>query len=238
MALIVSALPKDVQQGIHGDLAAISTQVQTLHDALHVAQDKSADSQQIFEKLARVESAIDLLPVPEILGLPHQILKNVDDRWYQMAAQIEASRASLDKTLSEAINPQLASLAHALDLTKQAVENMKSFAPAKNEAASEVRVTLPPDMLKQLDGHWYQMAAQIEASRSSLVETIDTKIKEMEKKLSGERPDALSRTVTDYATQRQIEQQTQILSELVATLGVLDAHMQQIKSEMHTAVRH
>ena len=34
------------------------------------------------------------------------------------------------------------------------------------------------------------------------------------------------------ASQKQMEEQSQILSELVATLGVLDEHMQQIKSEI------
>jgi hypothetical protein len=97
------------------------------------------------------------------------------------------------------------------------------------------KAVLAPELQKQLLDQWFQMSAQIEASRASLVEAMSDQIDKMENRLAGKSATSLSRTAADYSTQRQIEQQTQILTELVATLGALDAHMQQIKSEMHTA---
>ena len=69
---------------------------------------------------------------------------------------------------------------------------------------------------------------------TTITETIAANMAKMESR--GEGIDKPS-TYDEAATQHQIEQQTQILSELVATLGVIDEHMQQIKSEMHATGR-
>ncbi|MDE1902108.1 MAG: hypothetical protein KGI37_10775, partial [Alphaproteobacteria bacterium] len=86
---------------------------------------------------------------------------------------------------------------------------------------------------KQLGDQWYQVTAQIEATRTDIIATVARQLAALETRLPAGNGDGLAKTASDYAAQRQVEQQTQILSELVATLGVLDAHMQQIKSEIH-----
>jgi chromosome segregation ATPase len=84
---------------------------------------------------------------------------------------------------------------------------------------------------EQLQTQWFQMAGQIEATRSALEQTI---AKHMER--LGSRLEMLGVPQVDPTafkdSQKQLEQQTQILEELVATLGVLDTHMQQLKSEI------
>jgi hypothetical protein len=71
-----------------------------------------------------------------------------------------------------------------------------------------------------------QLSSQLDATRDQLSQLImqhTNRIESPETATAG-----LSREAQD-----QMEQQTQILTELVATLGLLDAHMQQIKSDMH-----
>jgi hypothetical protein len=207
-----------IEQGV----SSIATQAQNNISAL-------------YDKFLAVQKSIEKLSIPDTFNLPPQAIKQLDNHWYQMAAQIEASRASLDKTISEEVTTKLASFAQALEMTKQAVETIKAgiAKPAMNATTG-----VSQELQKQMDEHWYQMTAQIESSRASLVETIADQIARMESRLAGKAaPDALSKSASEYTTQRQIEQQTQILSELVATLGVLDTHMQQIKSEMHATGR-
>jgi hypothetical protein len=230
---LTTSLPGDLRQSLQNDIYSLGAQIESLRSfSESVASHKTDDdAQKIYEKISIIQNSIEKLSAPDIFNMPPHILKQFDEHWYQMAAQIEASRASLDKTISEQVGGKLSGFLQALEMTKQAVETIKGEISIIEGAKSPTGFDLPPDMLKKLDAHWYQMAAQIEASRSSLVETIANEVSKIEHKLSG-KPDALTRSAADYATQRQIEQQTQILSELVATLGVLDAHMQQIKLEM------
>jgi hypothetical protein len=44
-----------------------------------------------------------------------------------------------------------------------------------------------------------------------------------------------TKTTADYALQIQVEKQTEILTELVATLGLLDAHMRELQSHIEAA---
>jgi methyl-accepting chemotaxis protein len=111
-------------------------------------------------------------------------------------------------------------------------QGLESLRKAPPVAAEPVDTS---SLSAQLRDQWFQMAAQIEATRTGLAQTIAQQIERVETRLSqittatapiaGE-----SETLRD--AQQQMEQQTQILTELVATLGVLDAHMQDIRSQV------
>jgi hypothetical protein len=168
-------------------------------------------------------------PEPRTYLLPPELQQQMRDHWYQIAAQIEASRSSVDRMFTEQVAGKLESFEQALATTRKMVDTVREEVarPAKNV------FSLPPELQQQMHDQWRQIAAQIEASRANMVDTIAHQVEMMESRLNGKGASTLSRTASDYATQRQIEQQTQILSELVATLGVLDTHMQQIKVDMH-----
>jgi hypothetical protein len=89
------------------------------------------------------------------------------------------------------------------------------------------------ELSDQIRDHWYQMAAQIESTRRDLADIITQQMDRLTQSASPSAPAPTTEAALD--TQQQIEQQTQILSELVATLGVLDTHMQQLKSEIRVA---
>jgi HAMP domain-containing protein len=94
--------------------------------------------------------------------------------------------------------------------------------------------TRPPEQSEQMRDQWHQMAAQIEATRANLALVIEQEVSKIEIRLAGLNgsTDAGIEPDTLRNAQHQMEQQTNILSELVATLGVLDAHMQEIRSEV------
>lgn len=87
------------------------------------------------------------------------------------------------------------------------------------------------------DNHWLDLAAQIETTRNSLALLVTNQIERVEMRLSmlNNKPQIVTPPVLPHDVQEQMEQQTQILTELVATLGVLDEHMQQLKTDMQTA---
>jgi HAMP domain-containing protein/ABC-type transporter Mla subunit MlaD len=86
---------------------------------------------------------------------------------------------------------------------------------------------------EQMREHWYQMAAQIEASRSNLAQVVTEqahRIEEQFDKLSGGSSGGDAESVREL--HGQMEQQAQILNELVATLGLLDSHMQELRTQV------
>ncbi|MDX2027165.1 MAG: hypothetical protein SFW62_00860 [Alphaproteobacteria bacterium] len=116
-------------------------------------------------------------------------------------------------------------------IVSQMTQMREQFAsgPASSQATAAVPVTFNDQMRDQ----WYQMAAQIEASRGKLEETITRQIDRLDARFNqlGDKPTAVEPALSPE-TQQQMEQQAQILSELVATLSLLDEHMQQLKSEI------
>ena len=109
---------------------------------------------------------------------------------------------------------------------------------ALGEAMQAEAAALPPALTglpDQMRDHWYQMAGQIEATRSGLADIITRQIERIEARLA-QAPELAVQTAAEPAilveAEAQMEQQTQIMSELVATLGVLDAHMQEIRTEV------
>ena len=99
--------------------------------------------------------------------------------------------------------------------------------------------TEPVGLPVQINESWHQMAAQIESIRAGLTQVITQEVARIETRLitlqdtSG--LDRMAAGGDGHAlgdAQRQMEQQTYILSELVATLGLLDAHMQDLRAQV------
>ncbi len=93
---------------------------------------------------------------------------------------------------------------------------------------------LSKDLQKQFLDQWFQMSAQIEASRASLIDAVGEQIRDLENRIA-QQPANGPRNAADREVQVHIEKQTEILTELVTTLGLIDAHMQQIKAETNVA---
>ncbi|MFA4994896.1 MAG: hypothetical protein WC521_06295 [Bdellovibrionales bacterium] len=147
--------------------------------------------------------------------------------------QSAAEQNDAVKVEQQVISTRLAEIGTALAATQRAAE------AAQAEAAKPIMpptCTLPPDTQKQFLDQWFQMSAQIEASRASMIEALTEQIREMEIRIAAAEPaKPAAKTTADYALQVQIEKQTEILAELINSLGLLDAHMQQIKAAIHAA---
>jgi hypothetical protein len=85
-----------------------------------------------------------------------------------------------------------------------------------------------------VQGQWYQMAAQIEATRGDLARIISEEVSRLEVKLAGLGNGAVSPAETSLLQDAQvhIEKQTLILSDLVAMLSDLDTHLKDIRNEV------
>ncbi|MDD3370574.1 MAG: hypothetical protein PHE27_01985 [Alphaproteobacteria bacterium] len=99
--------------------------------------------------------------------------------------------------------------------------------------AQKPESTIPEAIQKQFLDQWFQMSAQIEASRASMIESLSEQLKDLEARL-GQRPAVQTKSAADYTLQLQIEKQTEILSELVNTLSLLDTHMQELREDAKT----
>lgn len=113
----------------------------------------------------------------------------------------------------------------------EAVENSLRTTREHMATLSHAASPAGKELSDQIRDCWYQMAAQIEATRTGLASIMTQQVDRIEVHLRGLEA---STGTQDYGgdTQHQIEQQTQILAELVTTLGVLDAHMQAIRSQV------
>ena len=88
----------------------------------------------------------------------------------------------------------------------------------------------PTNADEKLQTQWYQMMAQIEAMRTAIEQTIMQEMEHVGSRIDNAAPQVDPAAFHD--AQKQMEQQTKILEELVATLSMLDMHMQQLKSEI------
>ncbi len=116
------------------------------------------------------------------------------------------------------------------DVIGSSLEHMREQMSA-NTPTSAVNTS---DISEQMRNQWYQMASQIEATRAGLAQIISQEVTRLETSLAelNAEPNAPVESEALHNAQHQIEQQTNILAELVATLSVLDAHMQEIRSEV------
>lgn len=101
---------------------------------------------------------------------------------------------------------------------------------------ADEREPMPAEMSEQMKDHWYQMASQIEASRSNLAQIIAQQTDKVEDLIrrsgGGDAGNSGNSDTFIKEAHMQLEQQTTILTELVNTLGLLDAHMQDIRGQL------
>ena len=227
---LLSALPKDSSPAIREDISKLSTQIGGVRETLGAIETKN-EIASLADKILALQGSVSSLLAPGVVASRQDLSARLSDMGLQLAAQIEASRSGIDLSLRQDVGTRLVAVEQALSATRRDVEVVRI------EASKPVTpiIHLPPEIQKQMHDHWFQMSAQIEATRASLVESLAHQIEKMETRLGDRREPVSGKIPSDAATQRQIQQQTQILSELVATMGLLDAHMQQIKSEIHVA---
>lgn len=200
-----------------GLLLQSSTSAQTMS----AAADKLREEQsQLHERLLQITTALDD-KITAITAIPAQEKASVaehDDRipelLHQIQREIQVTAAPLHEKL-QGLQQEVAVLAAELRSVPQA--------EADGGALSE-----------QLRDHWYQIAGQIEATRNDLLSNIQTSLGRLSEQV-GQPATASSGTEMDHElreAREQMEQQTRIMAELVATLGLLDAHMQEIRSQV------
>ncbi len=158
-------------------------------------------------------------------GAGPELLRQIGEIGVTLAAQVETSHARIDNTLRQEIASKLSDFERTLRATQEAAEAAKEQTRQSGEPQTLI---LPPELKDKLLDQWFQVSAQIEATRGSVLDSLATNMNRLESALSG-RQEA---PVRDTAVEAQIEKQTQILAELVTTLSLLDANIQQIKLEL------
>ncbi len=221
-------------------LAPLSAQLVQIGEKVAAMQAKLDTSPTTVEQAA---PSVDLSPVVDkiaelselegrvavfVSALPADLRKALRDEIESHAA---AGQSDAAQTAQQDIAAKLATIETTLAATKSAAE----AAQAEASKPPPSTVSLPPETQKQFLDQWFQMSAQIEASRASMVEAISEQIREMEKRIAAEQGKPVAKTTADYALQAQIEKQTEILTELINTLSLIDTHMQQIKEEIRAA---
>ncbi|MDR3424450.1 MAG: hypothetical protein P4M13_05150 [Alphaproteobacteria bacterium] len=217
VAILASALPGDLRQNLREELQVLKEQNQ-----LSVLEEKVAELAELNGKVAILASA-----------LPGDLRQNLREELQNLSEQNDI--AALGEKIAAAqgeTNLALSAFGQELAATRQAAE------AAQAEAGKPIPMptcSIPPEMQQQFLDQWFQVSAQIEASRASLVGEIAGQLDKIETRLTAKPTLAPTRSVSDFATQVQLEKQAEILTELVDTLGILDGHLQQIKEELHAA---
>lgn len=185
-----------------GLLSQATTTSQTLSSAADRLRDEQGRLAELIEKLGAMEFAAPQ-PLPPV---------NIDTQAFEGAVKDGVSL--LERQLS-ALHGQIAEVVSKLN-EPQAKEDPNAA------------------LLEQMREHWFQMAGQIEASRSNLAQVIAQQTDRVEAQIAAMAKAPAAAESSDFArdAQSQMEQQTLILNELVATLGLLDAHMQAIRQQV------
>jgi hypothetical protein len=168
----------------------------------------------------------DIMPRLDAIATALDVAQKKMEERFQEFAQSRPSAAPVEGAVvfTDSLMIEIRS---GFDATARRIEQMQE------QLASMTGLPASGDAGGPARDQWYQMAAQIEATRAALEQTITQQIERIEKRLG-----ALNGKASDIdpeafsASQKQMEEQSQILAELVATLGVLDEHMQQIKTEL------
>jgi predicted component of type VI protein secretion system len=205
VAVLASVLPGDMRQAMREELQG------------HAEQN---DSAALAEKLAALQNEIE-----KTLATSPELARQMSQIGLQLAAQIDTLRTVIDATLQQEIAGKLSAFEAMLAATQRSAEATQIEIEKPTPSPT---FTLSPEIQKQFLDQWFQMSAQIEASRASLADALAEQIVQMENRLSEKQSQQPKKTTADFALQIQIEKQTEILSELIATLALLDANVRQI----------
>ncbi len=239
----IDTLPEQtVQKTLKAFSTALTTEVTPLTQAL---AESRAENAQIHGVLSGLQGGVaqTTQTVSDILNRVQQAASQPSSMnrsellqilETNLAALMDGARTRFSRTLHQEITPKLDSFDQALGATRRIVEDTRlaiTQAPPSSSPTLQVSV-----IQQQLHDQSAQLSAQVEAVRAGLTETLSDRLERLEDRLAAKGDGQPPAPILESVTQRQIQQQTHILSELVATLGVLDAHMQQIKTDMRKAV--
>lgn len=85
------------------------------------------------------------------------------------------------------------------------------------------------------DDQWIRLAAQMTSAHENLAQTLMQNIEKLEKRISAaDRLPAANGPSSNEDTQSELQQQTQILSELAGALAAIDTHMQEMEAMFRT----
>ena len=141
------------------------------------------------------------------------------------------------QSVEELAAPLLADVREAFGTIEQRLSLLHSQVSTLLSASNEPAPVQPVvDNTEQMREHWFQMAGQIEASRSNLAQIIAQQTDRLEAQLAKPVVAPADNNFSREA-QQQLEQQTNILHELVTTLSLLDAHMQDLRSQVTASRR-
>jgi hypothetical protein len=248
---LASSLPNDMRNSLEDDLERLSAQIEA-SGSIHA----QVLGGKIDAKLAKLEQIVEqhkdatggdlrqaLQSMQDSLGentraIPTQIEQSLQDHWRNMGAQIDQLRNGVARLLDEHVAGRLMAFEGTLNSTKEAIDAAKLAVETPPKAV----IAMGPEMQAQLHDQWIQVTSQIEAMRASLADSIAHQVGELEQRIAAiphhaaqPQPAPMAAASGDEV-QKQLDQQTEILAELVATLGVLDAHMEQIKTELRAKV--
>lgn len=197
-----------------GLLLQTSTSAQTMSAAADKLRDEQAH---LHDRLTQLAAALEdkigafTPPVTTHHAAPHD---EVPELLRQLQREIQVTAAPLHEKL-QGLQQEVAVLAAEL-------RNM----PEQD--------TTGGTLSEQLRDHWYQIAGQIEATRNDLLNNIQSSLSTLRDTV-GQTPLPAGTNDMDHElreAREQMEQQTRIMAELVTTLGLLDAHMQDIRSQV------
>ena len=221
-------LTAHVSEGFKQTTAAFSTlraDIDNLDQSIKTVAERSRPLAQLSDQLANGFGTTTM-----ILGDLRSDLSRLDQ-----SVREGATTSSPDSLLLDMRNQ----FASEFDRTAQTLDALRT--DLGQLSAMNRQAQTSPAFDQELQNRWFQLAAQIEATRNDLAQIITNQVDRLAQSLEHQPMADVSRLTTDALqvqaqdTQRQMEQQTLILGELVTTLGVLDAHMQQLKSEMHAS---
>ena len=172
--------------------------------------------------------------VAQHFDISTQLLKQTRDDIARLSEMIAQSENIPSTSFNQDAQQQMAK---HLDANTQLLQQTRNDITALSGMIAHIETTPSRHLIEDVQQRWFQMAGQIEATRSDLMQAIIQQVDRIEARMTTSPTPATPLVTSEGDTQKQIEQQTHILSELVATLGVLDAHMQQLKTEVR-AVRH
>ncbi len=218
-------------------------------DAIVAAIEAMQNTVQATQKKLDEMPATSAYVPPSVSGAS---IPDIVPRLEALAVALEAAQKKLDEQVQNSPKPSLdadseiemresdivssfaGEIKAGFENTMQQIEKLREQVMASAVVPVTAETTLPNSLNDQMRDHWYQMAAQIEATRGALEQTIMQQVQRIEERLGalGNGTPQQIDPAAFAASQQQMEQQSHILSELIGTLGVLDTHMQQLKTEL------
>ncbi len=233
-AVAVSSAPVPDLGGLQADIAAVGDKIAHLAEldgrvAVFVSALPGDMRQALREEIQNAAKTQEKAEASEAVAPPPFVMPDFSELSHKIEAAEGGLASRLDSQVSsfetrqQEIVDKLAVLEAAVLAAQQASEAVRE------EVAKPKEASLPPELKQEFFDQWFQMSAQIEAARTSLADSLGEQIKEMERRIEAAKPMVQTRSAAECALQIQIEKQTEILTELVATLGLLDAHVQQVE---------